>query len=377
MKPTQQIGGFVFCENYRYPVYSKRCADCNEGMCGDKSILCMSSVEIEKFISLLPIVKTNQKCQCKISEKAILVTPFCGIRVDSSCYCRTLIIGDSLKNKSWSCPFCCAIVCGLFCFTWHFEQNHLSGGYELAVPDAAMGGEWCPLCREISIPGSKSSEANAQLYEKMVIHTIYRSFPTNLKDIVKNTLCKNCIDWDKKKLDIPVSLKSHFAGREFYPIETKIPRFLLLRPILPEEIFSVEVDIDKHAGFLTDILKQQYFSGYDSSPDLPLVMDLYASQVWRKILNSEADIKSISLPGAVFLANIRAEIALFDKAMEETKLLLVLQHIIRDYLGMQLWYFEAIMVKIQTDAIRFAPQVRVLLSHVVGKLTIPKIFMFA
>ncbi|AYV83698.1 MAG: hypothetical protein Hyperionvirus10_34 [Hyperionvirus sp.] len=94
---------------------------------------------------------------------------------------------------------------------------------------------------------------------------------------------------------------------------------------------------------------------------------MYAAYVWKTILNHKEEIKSISLPGSKILSSIRFDIALFDKGMEETRLPIVLQHLIRSYTTMRQWYFESIISRVQNDAIHYGESVRALLS-IIGRI---------
>ncbi|AYV80747.1 MAG: hypothetical protein Harvfovirus5_51 [Harvfovirus sp.] len=401
MKPVRPIGGFNFCQGNVFPTYWKSCSDCGRppptarlelsmdtlGILDrtPEEIKAMTAEEIKQFQLLLPKASVVARdCPCKIGgESAPLVTNAIsagrrhprgytdftlGVRTDLFCECAVRLIESSLKQISWSCPYCCAIVCDPFCFSQHFRENHSNVETELAIPQRAIGGHWCPLCRQISHDGAKSKQLEGTLLHSKITTGIKNQQGFSIGECtVRNVICIDCDEWEEKKLEIPVSLREHFRGRDFYSVDAEIPRFVLLEPIKLQDLL-IE-DFDMHATFLICLIKQKYFP-----ESITFVIDhegrginFYTTLVWRSILNQQKEITATSIPGAALLASIRGEIALFDRGINETSLPPVLRTVIVNYMPMQLWYFESMMAKIQNDALRYGPSMRALLS-VIGEI---------
>ncbi|AYV80875.1 MAG: hypothetical protein Harvfovirus9_5 [Harvfovirus sp.] len=185
---------------------------------------------------------------------------------------------------------------------------------------------------------------------------------------VKNSLCKNCIGFEKKKIILPVKyVRGHiFVSSEFYPLEENIPQYILLPPVSLRDLLYLETysSTDEFSGLLTIFLTQKYIPGsYITSTDYEqLDMISYVQDLWNQIRNARGEIKLTMLPGVKLLASIRADIAIYNNAMDSTRLPIVLQHLIRDYSHMQHWYFESMLSQIHNDAIRYGPSAFALLS---------------
>jgi len=379
----------------------------------------MTPKEIEQFRSILSKavqLGTQSKCPCKIPEIRAVShykerTDF-RYSVGINCFCHNgcNLVHVLLKKKSWSCPFCCAIVCDWECFQKHMSDNHLATGQELflrdlgeraslssmerdrlrfkkhlsdnflaiapklAVPSTAIGGWWCPLCRKTSDLNRESTNSNISiLYSEILMMMTYEEKVKNIyTTAVKNNVCPNCEKYKEKKICIPTKLQSLFSSHsyhpyEFYSSEANIPPFLSFRPILLGEILLVEDAGDDYAPFLTILLQQQSFpqsrtAFYDQEEESDIL--LYTKTVWKAILNHKGELKSITLPGSKTLVNIRGDIALFDNGMTETNLPSDLLGIIRAYTPMGHWYFESIISQIQNDAKRYGAAVKALLSMI-------------
>jgi len=330
-------------------------------------------MEIEQFNSILsnvPQGSMGSKCPCQISDDPADLPKvksykgsIAGVRLDELCECGDSYIDEALKSESWSCPFCCDILCDRECFREHTYRNHSLARLELAVPQTSIGTHWCPLCRKTPFPNQESTITAGSLYDKIM--ETFQNITTNAQNInnvaVQNTVCFYCKKSKKKKLSIPCKLESLLFGGAIYSPEATIPPFLLIPTILLGDILKLE-DIDGPA-FLTILLQQQSFreSPTSSSYYAERHIENYTKSIWKTILNHNEE-KSISLVGSKTLAHIRADIAIFDNGMKVTMLPFDLQRLIRSYTHIQHWYFESIISQIHKDALQYGPRVQALLS---------------
>ncbi|AYV81776.1 MAG: hypothetical protein Harvfovirus60_9 [Harvfovirus sp.] len=429
---TVQLVGFRLIANPRgiYPCYLQRCNQCLKGLpplstytvqLSDLTVLDrtpdeikrLPQIEIERLRSLLAKMTTSKgtidpKSECLCPKPEIVTGPIPmerKIRIDNTCcYKKTLM--TTMREESWSCPFCRNIICDAACLFTHIKMMHVDLkwlGRSIIVDRALLGGGlWCPLCSHVFHLGKVQTgfldwrenitaeqlftliEAARQILSEEIILEQYT---------IQNKLCQQCSEWDEKKLlRMPISLKAlqskenttWMKRMDLYPLDTYVPPNVMQYPVYLSDLGAIQTYDDEHSQLYVDLLRQDHFEEIKDSFLEANFSDTtifnYMCTIWDTILYSYVgslrrsrtfeEVKATPIPGEKVLAKIRTELVLLDNALTQTKIIAPLCQIIQEYLPWQLRNLERLLSRVHADVIRYAPSLASLIS-VIGPKKLP------
>ncbi|AYV81476.1 MAG: hypothetical protein Harvfovirus36_7 [Harvfovirus sp.] len=338
-----ELVGFSLKSRPVYPVYKKACDKCVPGpfdsygvSIAEFAVLNLSDeTEVARLRSVVKESSVYQR-RCPHEVKSTDSSSYCEvmkIQVDGYCFCCHGSLAEVLRGTSWSCPCCADLICNKDCFNHHIRGHHcvLLGATLKPIDFSLMGGEWCPLCRNVVSRCITPPNAFC-LYTQMAL--CEEKFE---KYAIKNTLCSGCLRWftgEKKK-----------SATGLYGLEA--PPCVFQPQISLSDIGSL-ANYDECPQALLDLFKHDTFVEVKDSD-----MDSYIREVWERILLSRPDeMKAEQIPGAKTLAAIKTEIASFDRAKMSSH-----------YLS-KLTTTERLLSRIHSDLIRYAPSIASLLLKI-------------
>ncbi|AYV82450.1 MAG: hypothetical protein Hyperionvirus1_29 [Hyperionvirus sp.] len=384
---TVQLVGFTIDVDGIYPVYQKLGVPLGEGTVSiDRLGECLRARLPSELIYLAycpGILELAGPDYSKVMKGVAR-----GICVDDSCCCgrdKVMTLFWSEGTKSWSCPFCTRIVCGMRCFIEHIHkeaigrEDWLSFG-PIAVDPVVVGGEWCPLCREVCKPGGN------KFYETMnrsQFITFLQGRPEKQLSeyTIKTTICKPCSLWDGKNVgDMPKGLslkqlKARMLSDKL--LDSWIPPYILARSVRLFELGPLG-NYENDPEFLVNLLKQYTFEQISDACidfDSPRLGDLidYCRDIWRQMLygykgpgrgwrlRTAGEVKAKEIPGTKILKALRKEIAVLESGLREGGIIGDLCGIIWGYLPWQFWNLERVITRIHNDVIKYGPAIAALL----------------
>ncbi|AYV80437.1 MAG: hypothetical protein Harvfovirus1_62 [Harvfovirus sp.] len=379
-----ELVGFHFQEYSHFPLYRSPCEKCGlpyklDGVelsmetlwyliaATEDEIKNMSVADKESFRNQLPIRdgRGHRRCYCREELKMAVHV----ISNEEKCVCNN---PEYLFQNSWSCPFCCKLICCSGCFKQHVKKAHSRQdvGFTIVVPQEALGGKWCALCREVLEQGEEDFTAG-ELWTLIMDWNKKSKRKECTIYAVKNGLCENCSGWDF------CEEKYSFLSRKFpklYPVGTWIPKYMTPKQISFDDL--IQLDLDKHAAFISEVVQREYYEPTNEQllyqPDKfgHSGYEQYINKIWRQALydgyrlRSPEEIKSTPIYGGKLIEALRTNIQLYDSAMLNTPLPRDIYPLIQSYIDWQIWNFERLLSKIHHDLITYAPKLAILLTTI-------------